>query len=403
MRDGIARTEGPSARSVSRPTSPAQIADLLQTASDLGHGVVPYGGGLNLATGNVTEPVDIELDLTGLSGVHSYHPADLTLSVGAGTTFAEIDETLQRHGQELPIDVPFPERATIGGLIATGFAGPRRLSSGSLKDLLIGCEFVRGDGLLAKAGGMVVKNVSGFEIPRLLHGSWGSLAVLTSVNLKVVPAPRSEATLVLGVDTLASGLECASLMLAKQPAMSACTVSRTSDGTTVAVRCMGREGAVGAMIAELKITAARSMKNADALDMAESRSFWRSQVEAWARASSEVVVTIGTRPRNLSMVATMVENHFETSDRSLDLIASPGTGSIRFRFGPTATTADELRAWRRGADLPGSTVGYIEFAPPDWKGGANVWGIGAEPDPLMRAIKTQFDPRGILNPGRLFI
>ena len=125
----------------------------------------------------------------------SWEPADLVLSVRAGTTFAEVQPELGEHGQEIPIDVAYPERATIGGLIATGFAGPRRLRSGSFRDLLIGCEYVRGDGLVANAGGMVVKNVSGFEIPRFLHGSWGALAVLTTVNLKVTPKPRHDGTI----------------------------------------------------------------------------------------------------------------------------------------------------------------------------------------------------------------
>ncbi|CAA9557710.1 MAG: Glycolate dehydrogenase, FAD-binding subunit GlcE, partial [uncultured Thermomicrobiales bacterium] len=340
------------ARSISTPAAAYEVAEVLRTASDLRQGVVPFGGGLSLGTGNVTEPVEIGLDLNGLRGVSSYHPADLTLSVGAGTTFAEIAATLSEQEQELPIDVPFPERATIGGLIATGFAGPRRLAAGSLKDLLIGCEFVRGDGLLAKAGGMVVKNVSGFEIPRLLHGSWGSLAVLTSVNLKVVPAPKSEATLVLAVESLESGLEQAIALLASEPGVSACTLSRAGDATTVAVRCMGRDRAVGAMIAGLETHAARCATEIDMLHASGSRLFWQAQVEEWAVASSDVVVTIATRPRHLGTVAALVQDRFRSSDGQFALIASPGTGSIRFRLESSVVAATELRAWWDSAALP---------------------------------------------------
>ena len=390
-------------RSIATPGSASEVAEVLQTASNLRQGVIPFGGGLSLATGNEIAPVDTGLDLTGLRRVHSYHPADLTLSVGAGITFAEIAETLGEQGQELPIDVPFPDRATIGGLIATGFAGPRRLGAGSLKDLLIGCEFVRGDGLLAKAGGMVVKNVSGFEIPRLLHGSWGSLAVLTSVNLKVVPAPRGEATLLLGVGSLEPGLQLARALLVAEQGVSACTVSSTADETTVAVRCMGRDATVGAMIAAMKKHASPSAATVDVLQASESRSFWQVQAEEWAMASSDVIVTIGTRPRDLETVAAMVNVGFGTGDRGLALVASPGTGSIRFRIDPAVTAATDLRAWWDAAELPSSTLGYIEVAPPDWKRGVDVWGLGAKPDPLMRAIKSQFDPHGILNPGRLFV
>ncbi len=399
----IALPGGISAGSVSRPASAVEVADLLRAASDLDQGVVPFGGGLSLAAGNVIEPVDIGLDLTGLRGVYSYHPADLTLSVGAGTTFAEIAGTLREHGQELPIDVPFPDRATIGGLIATGFAGPRRLSAGSLKDLIIGCEFARGDGLLAKAGGMVVKNVSGFEIPRLLHGSWGSLAVLTSVNLKVVPGQRSEATLLVRVASVATAVDMASRLLAAQPAVSACTVTRRDDDVTMAVRYMGRHGAVLAMVKEGGASAAAYGTIARTLEEPESRTFWQTQVETWASESIDVVISAGTRPRDLSRFVSIVEDRFGGPDHTFSLVSSPGTGAIRFRLDRTAIAAEELRAWWTEAEFPARTVGHVEFAPTDWKRGTSVWGLGQAQDPLMRAIKTQFDPHGILNPGRLFV
>lgn len=390
-------------RSIARPASALEVAGLLRTASDLRQGVVPYGGQLSLATGNATEPADIGLDLAGLRGVHTYHPADLTLSVAAGTTFAEIARTLHEHGQELPIDVPFPERATIGGLIATGFAGPRRLSAGSLKDLLIGCQFVRGDGLLAKAGGMVVKNVSGFEIPRLLHGSWGSLAVLTSVNLKVVPTPRSEATLLVGVETIAKGLELASAMLRAQPALNACGVTRADGEVVVSARCMGREDAVNAVISSLRTRFGARFGSMNALEVAASQAFWQSHSEAWASESAGVAISAGIRPRDVSRFVAVVEERLGREERPFDLTVSPGTGAVRFRLDHTAIAAEELRAWWKGAEHPERTVGHVEFAPIAWKRGIDVWSLGAAPDPLMKAIKDQFDPQGILNPGRLFV
>src|SRR5690606_32925866 len=103
--------------------------------------------------------IPVALDLAGTAGIADYVPADLTVSVGAGTRWSDLQAALGAEGQTIPLDVPFANRATVGGVVATAYAGPRRLRDGSLKDLLLGASFVRGDGLAAKAGGMVVKNV----------------------------------------------------------------------------------------------------------------------------------------------------------------------------------------------------------------------------------------------------
>lgn len=397
--------EGVNATAIERPASATEVADLLRMASSSGRSVVPFGGRLSLGTGNAADQADIGLDLTGLSGIHSYLPADLTMSVSAGTTLEEIREALGAHDQELPIDVPFPERATIGGLIATGFSGPRRLGSGSLKDLIIGCEYVRGDGLLAKAGGMVVKNVSGFEIPRFLHGSWGSLAVMTSVNLKVLPTPRSEATLLINVSSMLSGLELASVLPKTQPSLAACTVSRgEAETTVVAIRIPGREAAVGAIISELKQAAgAMSAQGIRVLNAGPSRTFWRTQCERWAVSAGDVVVLVGTRPRDADRIVAAVVERFGSAPQPVEVLASPATGSVRFRFRAASVPAGEF--WQRLdlTSLPNQTVGYVESAPLTWKQGINVWSIDANRDPLMQSIKQQFDPKAILNPGRLFI
>lgn len=396
--------EGVNATAIERPASATEVADLLRTASSSGRSMVPFGGRLSLGTGNAAAPADIGLDLTGLSGVHSYLPADLTMSVSAGTRLEEIREALGAHDQELPIDVPFPERATIGGLIATGFSGPRRLGSGSLKDLIIGCEYVRGDGLLAKAGGMVVKNVSGFEIPRFLHGSWGSLAVMTSVNLKVLPTPRSEATLLINVSSMLSGLELASVLPRTQPSLAACTVSCGEAETVVAIRVPGREAAVGAIISELKRAAgAMAAQDIRMLNAGPSRTFWRTQCERWAVSVGDVVVLVGTRPRDAARVVATVVERFGSAPQPIEVMASPATGSVRFRFNAASVPAGEF--WQRLdlKSLPNQTVGYVESAPLAWKQGINVWSSDANRDPLMQSIKQEFDPRAILNPGRLFI
>lgn len=400
---GISLADGLSAVKLERPSTPSDVASILRTASDLGHRVVPIGGGLSLLTGNLVPPVDVALDATGLTGIHSYLPDDLTLSVAVGTTFAEISAVLDERGQELPIDVPYPERATIGGLMATGFAGPRRLGSGSLRDLIIGCEYVRGDGLLGHAGGMVVKNVSGFEIPRFLHGSWGSLAVITSVNLKVVPRPRSEATLVVPTESMPSGLERAWGFLAALPTLAACTVTRIAGESSVAIRVMGRDKAVLSSIRALASHEGAPAPHGEVLELSESQAFWQSQGEEWTGTPTEILVSTGTRPRDTDRLVAAIDQRFGRDEHAVDNHVSPGTGAVRFRLDPASVTASEFWERLEMETLPEHTVAYIESAPAAWKGDMHVWGTTFAGEPLMRAIKQQFDPQGVLNTGRLFI
>ncbi|HWV24754.1 MAG TPA: FAD-dependent oxidoreductase, partial [Thermomicrobiales bacterium] len=127
---------------IARPESIQEIADILRMAGERNVPVVPIGGGTALSVGNPVSGEFLGIDLRNISGVRSYEPADLTASFHAGTTLADVHAVLAEQGQELPLDMPRMEQATIGGLVATGFSGPRRLGSGTLKDLLIGCAYV---------------------------------------------------------------------------------------------------------------------------------------------------------------------------------------------------------------------------------------------------------------------
>lgn len=151
------------------------------------------------------EGIARRLDVSALRGVTRYQPEELVLSLQAGTPIAEIQTLLDGRAQRLAFDPPdyaavlgtLPGTTTIGGVIASGFAGPRRLSSGNVRDHLLGFAAVSGRGERFKAGGRVIKNVTGYDLPKLLCGSWGSLAVLTEVTLRVLPRPEHEATLVI--------------------------------------------------------------------------------------------------------------------------------------------------------------------------------------------------------------
>jgi glycolate oxidase FAD binding subunit len=188
---------------VLRPTSSEELCDLIGDAAAQGATLQIRGGGSKAAIGAPGE--SDSLDMTAFSGVIDYTPADLVLVAGAGTPLAEVEALVAEQGQMLAFE-PFDPaplfggargRATIGGAVAAGSAGPRRLSAGGARDHLLGFEAVSGRGEVMLGGARVVKNVTGYDLPKLIAGSWGRLAALTSVTLKVLPRPRASATLAI--------------------------------------------------------------------------------------------------------------------------------------------------------------------------------------------------------------
>ena len=160
--------------------------------------LLPRGGGTKTALSTPVRPDVAILDLSGLAGIVYYEPSEFVVSALAGTRITDIERLLAEHGQSLPFDPMLGEAgATIGGTVASGVSGPGRYRRGGVRDFVLGARFVDGRGNLVSGRGRVVKNVAGFDMPRLLAGSIGRLAVLTEVSLKVFPRPEAHETLVL--------------------------------------------------------------------------------------------------------------------------------------------------------------------------------------------------------------
>lgn len=187
-------------RVVAFPADAGQIRAILALANERRLAVIPYGGGTQLGLGNPPERADIALSLSRLDKIVAYEPADMTVTVQAGVTLQALQRHLARHGQCLPFDPALPGRATVGGMIATREAGPLRQAFRGIADRLLGIEVVTADGKRAKAGGRVVKNVSGYEMGRLYTGSLGTLAVIVEATFKVQPRFETAAALIAAVD-----------------------------------------------------------------------------------------------------------------------------------------------------------------------------------------------------------
>jgi glycolate oxidase FAD binding subunit len=388
---------------IATPESAAELASILARSAVDGATVVPFGGATALGLGNVPERVDLALATGGLARVLAYEPADLTLSVEAGASVAAIQALLAEHGQELPIDVPFPDRATIGGVIATGFAGPRRLRDGTLRDVLIGASFARADGTVVKSGGLVVKNVSGFDLARLMHGALGTLGVLTSVNLKVLPAARTECTLLVDSDDDVQRLTDAAVAACQLPVRpTALELLLESASSRLALRLRGRAQGVEEQAREL-----RSLLNEHRLSVteekrdAESGAWWQETVDHWGKERPDVAqFVLRARPRNVAQGIERLRLVITDRAPSAEAICSPGLGLARMNLPiPAAESGEWLRSrqaeWLRAVDDV-----VVQFAPPGAKRGLDVWGREASGLPVMRDLKRELDPSGALNRGR---
>ena len=174
------------------PGSADEIAGIVRLANQRGFTIAPAGGGAELAASS--EHADVVLQSGRLTEVEHYDPADLTVGIGAGMTMAHLNAMVGEHRLMLASDPPFPERTTVGGLLAAAQQGPLRHGYGAVRDYCIGIRFVTGDGRKAKGGGRVVKNVAGYDLMKLLIGSYGTLALITSASFKLFPAPRQTRT-----------------------------------------------------------------------------------------------------------------------------------------------------------------------------------------------------------------
>jgi glycolate oxidase FAD binding subunit len=382
------------------PDSPQVVAELLAEAAAHGQAIAPVGGATALALGNPPVRLDLALSTRRLGGIIDYEPTDLVLSVGAGARLGDVQAVLAEHGQSLPIDPPGGNEATIGGLIATARSGPRRLSAGTLRDLLIGISVAHPSGTITKAGGMVVKNVSGFDLPRLYHGSLGTLGVVLSANFKVIPLPRAEATVLVSLPSLDAALTIAGRLPLSHLQPAACEVALTGGSWVVALRLTGREATVDALTAETcRLVDAEST----ILTGSASAEWWSAYVanQAFTAADDTALVRCNVRPRDTGVLARGLLAELPQIDVVLDFLAtSLGLGSMtaRVRF-PAGGSADRLAALQAVLLALAENVTVLA-APAAWKRSIDVWGRPPEALAVMRDLKTQFDPARVLNPGR---
>lgn len=404
------------------PASVEQMAQVLAAAHAAQAAVLPYGGGTRQSLGRVPSRHDVVLRTGRLNRIIEHEPDDLTIAVEAGITMADLAGHLARHNQMLPIDVALPRRSTLGGVIATAADGPRRLAYGTLRDLMIGIRVVEATGRVSKAGGMVVKNVSGFDMMKLYLGSLGSLAVIASANFKLIPRPRAAATVCCSFTSPAAAFELAEQIHNSRLTPAAVEFIQHDDydlsslpdtiGEILRPPCLlavcaeGLPAAVQRHIRDIALMAetagAREVRE---LDGHSHVAFWAAIADLPQAADApddELLLRLSCLPGTLPAALHAAVDHARRADMALliDARALNGVAYLRLRH-PTADHA-ALARWHTTmlADWPDLTV---LAGPAQLLDHIEVWGPVAAGQPLMARIRQEFDSTGILNPGRFVV
>jgi glycolate oxidase FAD binding subunit len=435
---GAYAVQGRAPALVARPADADGVGRALALASEAGAAVVPWGGGTSMALGYPPRAVDLVLSLERLNAVVAHDPADLTATVQAGCTVEQVARALAPARQMLPLDAPLPARATIGGTLATGLAGPRRLLYGNPRDLLLGVRVVDASGVLTSAGGRVVKNVTGYDLTKLYVGSLGTLGVLVEANFKLVPIPEAEGTVLATAGEPVRALAAAQALTDGPVAPAAVAVlplaalpqlaSRipAADGeVVVAARFPGPAAAVERALDEGRAAArAAGCHRVARLDGAAQTAVWAAIADFPAlvdRPADEALLKLSVLPSELGTVVETAGAVAAEHGLRLLWLADAGTGTtyLQVRAARAAASAnghgalDAAMESVEGAEALAPGLGALQdtlahrwrtavvlACAPELKVNLAIWGANPPAIELMHDIKHRFDPTGTLNPGR---
>jgi glycolate oxidase FAD binding subunit len=380
---------------VIEPGTASEIAEILRLSNEAGLAVIPRGGGTKLGWGNPPSRADLVLSTARLTEIIEHAWADLTVSVEAGCTVQRLQETLAQHGQRLALDPLWPEKATIGGVLSTNDSGALRLRFGALRDLIIGATIALADGTLASSGGKVVKNVAGYDLPKLVTGALGTLGVITRAVFRVHPLPRNTRSFSVSA---ANAEETQRFVLAVQDSKLAHIFlqSHFSDEAPPVTDILFEGTGAGLVAQEAQL---RNL-SAPANVREASTATWTAREELWtfSEPASTAMAKISTLPADMARTMKLME-HIATGHqvRWRALVYATGIGWLRLE-GKPGSLRGALQALR--GELEGQGCSVVALHRPEKMPAFDAWGTAGDALPLMKAVKQQLDPRSTLNPGR---
>jgi len=407
--------DGLAPKAVVIPGKVEGISRLLAYASLEKRTVVPRGNGTKMAAGAIPGKIDLVLSMVRINRITEHDIPNLSLSVEAGITLAEVQKKLAGTGKGsfLPLDPPYSEQATIGGIIATNSSGPRRYLYNSARDLLLGLKAVSPNGDVVAFGGKTVKNVSGYDMTKLMIGSWGALGVITEITTKLLPLPEASATLLASFGDLAKAGSLTRKILHSVLLPSAMELM---DGRAaghfgekarylVAFSLEGVGEAVDRQVAEIGELAEREGAiDTKVLKGEDDRTFW-IRVRDFALASTaSVILRSNVVISKLTETLGNYEKMAQAAGVDCALIGHAGNGILTsYILDYDAAKMDPV------ADLIGKFTDeaakhegnlMVESSPRDLKEKVSVWGRPRSDEVVMRRLKETVDPGGVLNPGR---
>ena len=418
---------------IASPATPEEVAAVLKFANDKGLVVAPAGGCTQQDIGGVPERIDILLSMERMSRIEHYDPGDLTVGVNAGTPFAAAQSKLAEHHQWLPCDAPNLHRATFGGLLATGAAGPLKSAFGGMRDYCIGVEFVTTDGKIAKGGGRVVKNVAGYDLMKLMIGSYGSLAVITKANFKVFPRPRQTRTFACSFPSLDQALKFRAQVF-KSPLTPICfeiispgaaeylcdppqvrdtdnyapdhPVAAPANDWQIVLRATGSDSVLDRYRQELGSALARELEGE-----AEHQFWnWVSHFEygVLGRHRNAMVIYTHLSIQNVGPAISALERTAPEFNFLTAVVGRAATGNLVMALAPLPVDPPSAMQYAnfvsafRGLLPPGSSA-EVAHCPKEAKPYFNVWGSTPTDIEMMKAVKKALDPNNILNRGRFIV
>lgn len=397
------------------PASAEEIAAILRVADDRGLNVVPAGGFTQQRSGAVPDHIDVLLCTSRLNEVQHYDPGDLTVGVGAGCSVAQLTSMVAKDGLLFAADAAMPERATIGGTLASGMTGPLRHGYGGLRDYCIGVRFVTGDGRKGKGGGRVVKNVAGFDLMKLLIGSRGTLAIITGASFKLFPAPRQTKTFVAGFANSAGAIQFRNAVQ-RSPLSPIClevispeVQSLLSSGRpaatawSICVRASGSDAVLSRYRAEVGEAISSE------LDGVAEAELWRAAQNLPHNIPQQrpdsLLITLSLPPADVLTALSELEATATTNGLTLAVIGRVGVGHLLAAMWPKEGSQADLRGALSHLQgrLPRDASMSVLYSPDTLRREIATWQKTPTHLESMRATKRALDPKDVLNRGRFVL
>jgi glycolate oxidase FAD binding subunit len=378
------------------PSTAQEVAQVLRHCSSSGLAVIPRGGGTKLWFGNRAQKADFIVSTERLNRIVEHAWGDMTATVEAGCTIDSFQQALKEHGQRLAADPLWPEKSTVGGLLSTAQNGTLRIRYGAVRDLVLGLEMALADGSVIKAGGKVVKNVAGYDLTKLVIGSFGTLGVITRAVFRLHPIPVATATYSAWLSTASEANRLVLAILDSTLVYTGLQIrAERTDRIAVDVRFEGIPESLQDQCVKLSRIAA-GCSFAECPD-----EVWTARQKLFVNADSALICKCSVLPARIGSFCDAVFRLAQSGAEVAATLVVQGTGVADVRV-DTARPAQqvELITALRGemGHLDGTLI--VQQCPVSLKEGLNIWGTLNDALPLMQSIKQKFDPARTLNPGR---